>query len=177
MSYFYLSLFLVNLRSKIFQYPGTLKAYIYGMHQNGLQYSTWSHSLLMNNKHLMTGLRRNSEFCFPRDPQCSLSKADFSWSTPEFYDFPGLENEIINFYHDFPGLPYKPTKLGCFLHLAPSKLGREIKGQNRGVGRGKKGTLPHPYPLLLFLLLPHSLSSLNCSCPNFCAALMHYLST
>ena len=57
MSYFYLSLFLVNLRSKIFQYPGTLKAYIYGMHHNGLQYSTWSHSLLMNNTHLMTGLR------------------------------------------------------------------------------------------------------------------------
>lgn len=42
----------------------------------------------------------------------------------------------------------------------PWKMGREIKGQRKVVGRGKKGTLPHPYPLL-----PHF-----CSCLTFCAA-------
>jgi len=30
---------------------------------------------------------------------------DFPWPTPKFYDFPGLENDIMKF-HDFPGFPW-----------------------------------------------------------------------
>ena len=71
----------------------------------------------MNNKHLLTGPKGNSEFYFAQILNVPLGKAegnievesvlievdievesalifhDFPLPTPEFYDFPGLENE------------------------------------------------------------------------------------